>query len=59
MVPAEAERGHCRADGEQEPEELSRQDGLYRRIMEIQGYSSEPETKEKKSAADLKEVTAE
>jgi ATP-binding cassette subfamily B protein len=41
------------------PEELSRQDGLYRRIMEIQGYSSEPETKEKKSAADLKEVTAE
>ena len=30
------------------PEELSKQDGLYRRIMEIQGLSSDTETTEKK-----------
>jgi ATP-binding cassette subfamily B protein len=30
------------------PAELSRQEGLYRRIMEIQGLSSDTETTEKK-----------
>ena len=40
------------------PEELGRQDGLYRRIMEIQGYSAGTHN-EKEPAADPKEVNAE
>ena len=41
------------------PAELSKQEGLYRRIMEIQGLSSETGTIEKTDTDDAKEVNAE
>ena len=41
------------------PEELGRQEGLYRQIMEIQGFSPDPETKKDNCTEELKEVNAE
>ena len=41
------------------PAELSAQDGLYRRIMEIQGYSAEQETEKNGCTVELKKVNAE
>ena len=40
------------------PAELSKQDGLYRRIMEIQGYNPDTEATDNNHTADVKEVNA-
>jgi ATP-binding cassette subfamily B protein len=40
------------------PAELSKQDGLYRRIMEIQGYNPDTKATDNNHTADVKEVNA-